>query len=183
MPHLWSDGYNPGFELRPFVTGYTKLFSQIVTSTIWQEPNDCRVLWITMLALKEKDNVCRATVPALAKLASLSLEDTVRYLEQFQQPDKYSRSQEHEGRRIAPAEDGWLILNGSKYQEKMSADHRREQVKEAVARHRKKRKLPEPGTRNGKVFPAHEGPLSKINKRGCSGGNPDELDPTDKEKF
>lgn len=121
------------------MNGYTKLFADIVTSTIWQEPNDCRVLWITMLALKDKDNICRATVPALAKLASISLEDAEKYLGQFQSPDKYSRSQEHEGRRIAVAEGGWLILNGEKYQDKLSAADRREQVRVNVARHRAKK--------------------------------------------
>ncbi len=116
--------------------GYTKLFSDIITSTIWQEPNDCRVLWITMLALKDRDNICRATVPALAKLSGISIEEAEGYLHQFQQPDKYSRSQEHEGRRIAPHEGGWLIINGEKYQEKLNAADRREQVRKAVAKHR-----------------------------------------------
>lgn len=120
------------------MNGYTKLFADIVTSTIWNEPNDCRVLWITMLALKEKDNVCRATVPFLAKASNISLEDTEKYLEHFQQPDKYSRSQEHEGRRIEPFEGGWLILNGEKYQNKLNGEHRKEQVRQAVERHRRK---------------------------------------------
>ncbi len=121
------------------MNGYTKLFGDIITSTIWQEPNDCRVLWITMLALKDRHNICRATVPSLASLSSISIEDAERYLHQFQQPDKYSRSQEHEGRRIAPAEGGWLILNGEKYQDKLSAEDRREQVRVNVARHRAKK--------------------------------------------
>lgn len=120
------------------MNGYTKLFSQIITSTIWQEPNDCRVLWITMLALKDADHVCRATVPSLAKLADISVEQCEDYLERFQQPDKYSRSQEHEGRRIEKVEDGWYILNGEKYRQKMSKEDRKEQVRKAVARHRAK---------------------------------------------
>lgn len=122
------------------MSGYTKLFSDIVTSTIWQAPNDCRVLWITMLALKDRHNVCRATVPFLAQASNISIEDAEKYLQQFQEPDKYSRSQEHEGRRISSADGGWLILNGEKYQDKLNAEDRREQVRQAVARHRAKRK-------------------------------------------
>ena len=91
-----------------------------------------------MLALKDRHNICRATVPALAKFVGISPEETEKYLEKFQQPDKYSRSQEHEGRRIAPAEGGWLILNGQKYQDALSGEHRKEQVRVAVARHRAK---------------------------------------------
>lgn len=86
-----------------------------------------------MLALKDKNNICGATVPALAKIVGITTEETEQYLEKFQQPDKWSRSQEHEGRRIAPTEGGWLILNGEKYQEKLSAEKRREDVRVNVA--------------------------------------------------
>lgn len=118
--------------------GYTKLFSEIITSTIWQEPNDMRVLWITMLALKGRDHVVNATLPSLAKLANISNEDCEAFLARFQQPDKYSRSQEHEGRRIEQCAGGWFILNGEKYRDKLNADDRREQVRLAVERHRAK---------------------------------------------
>lgn len=121
------------------MNGYTKLFADIVTSTIWSESSDCRVLWITMLALKDRFNVCRATVPALAKFVGITAEETETYLAKFQEPDKWSRSQEHEGRRIEPCEGGWLILNGEKYQDKLNAEDRREQVRAAVARYRAKR--------------------------------------------
>lgn len=120
------------------MNGYTKLFQDIVTSTIWSENSDCRVLWITMLALKGKNNICGATVPALAKIVGITTEETEQYLEKFQQPDKWSRSQEHEGRRISAVEGGWLILNGEKYQEKMNAEKRKDDVRENVARWRAK---------------------------------------------
>jgi hypothetical protein len=122
------------------MSGYTKLFSDIVSSTIWQEPNDCRVLWITMLAMKGKDHICRATIPALAKLANITLADCEGYLEHFTKPDKYSRSQENEGRRIEKIDGGFLILNGEKYRKLLSKDERREQVRLAVQRYRKKEK-------------------------------------------
>lgn len=122
------------------MTGYCKLFEDIVTSTIWQEPNDCRVLWITMLALKGHDHICRATIPALAKFANISIKDVEKYLEHFQSPDKYSRSQEHKGRRIEPVEGGWFILNGEKYRQKMSKEDRKEQVRKAQERFRAKAK-------------------------------------------
>lgn len=126
------------------MNGYTKLFSDIITSTIWQEPNDMRVLWITMLALKDRAQVVHATVPALANLANITNEECEQYLTHFQRPDKYSRSQEHEGRRIEPVEGGWYVLNGEKYRDKMNAQDRREQVRQAVARHRAKGKPAQP---------------------------------------
>lgn len=120
-------------------TGFTKLFGDIVTSTIWQEPHAARVLWITMLAMKEGDHVVRATVPGLAKIADITVDECEEWLTRFQQPDKFSRSKEFEGRRIEPHEDGWLILNGPKYQNKMRKEDRRDQNREAQQRHRRKK--------------------------------------------
>jgi hypothetical protein len=118
--------------------GYTKLFSDIITSTIWQEPNDCRVLWITMLALQDRDHICRATVPALAKICNITNELCEEYLTDFQQPDKYSRSQEHEGRRIEQIEGGYLILNGEYYQRLLSKEDRREYKRNKAQEYRDK---------------------------------------------
>jgi len=118
--------------------GYTKLFSDIVTSTIWQEPNDCRVLWITMLALKDEANICRATVPALAKMCNITNEQCEEYLTKFQEPDRYSRSVEFEGRRIEEVEGGYFILNGQKYRDMLRGQERRDYIREKVAAHRER---------------------------------------------
>lgn len=118
------------------MTGYTKLFQTIITSTIWNESNDCKALWITILALKGKDHICRATVPSLAKLNNLSIEDTEKHLKKFQEPDPYSRSTEFDGRRIQRVDGGWLVLNGNKYSQLMRSAERTEYVKEKVREHR-----------------------------------------------
>jgi hypothetical protein len=123
------------------VSGYTKLFQSIVTSTVWQEPNDCRVLWITMLALKERNHVCPATVPALAKISNISIEQCESYLKKFQEPDPYSRSQDFEGRRIKKVDGGWLILNGEKYRDLIRRDDRREYVAQKVREHRARKRV------------------------------------------
>lgn len=120
------------------MNGYTKIFQSIVTSTIWQEPNDCRVLWVTILALKGGDQICNATIPALAKFCNLTIKETEKYLQQFQKPDKYSRSQEFEGRRIEKVEGGFLVLNGKKYSDLLRSSERRDYICQKVAEHRKK---------------------------------------------
>jgi hypothetical protein len=121
-------------------TGFTKLFGDLVTSTIWQEPHSARVLWITILAMKEADHVVRATVPGLAKLADITVEECAQWMQKFQEPDEWSRSQEFEGRRIERHPDGWMVLNGPKYQNKMRKEDRREQNREAQKKHRAKGK-------------------------------------------
>jgi hypothetical protein len=116
--------------------GYTKLFQSIVTSTIWQEPNDCRVLWITMLALKGADHVCSATIPALAKMCDLTIDQTEQYLKKFQEPDPYSRSTEFDGRRIEKVDGGYYILNGPKFQNMLRHIERRDYIREKVKEYR-----------------------------------------------
>jgi hypothetical protein len=121
--------------------GYTKLFQSIITSTIWNESNDCKALWITILALKEKDNVCRATIPSLAKLNNLTIEQTREFMNKFQEPDEFSRTKAFDGRRLKEVEGGWLVLNGEKYRLKMNKDEIREYktIKQREYRSRGKR--------------------------------------------
>lgn len=105
--------------------GYTKLFNSILASTIWREGDKVRIVWITLLAMADKNGVAEGSVPGLADFARVSIEDVERALEALQAPDKYSRTKEHEGRRIKAIEGGWLLLNHSKYRAKMNADERR----------------------------------------------------------
>ncbi len=123
------------------MNGYTKLFQSIITSTIWQEPNDCRVLWITMLALKDKNNICNATIPSLALLCNLSIENTQKYLQKFQEPDVFSRSQEYEGKRIKKVDGGFYILNGQKYQDLLRNAERTDYIRDKVRQYRANKKV------------------------------------------
>lgn len=108
------------------MTGYTKLFGSIVASTIWREPHTIRIVWITMLAMANKTGTVEASVPGLADLARVTLDECKEALEALMQPDEYSRTPGNEGRRIQPVDGGWLILNHAKYRAKMGADEKRE---------------------------------------------------------
>jgi len=120
-------------------TGYTKLFKNIIYSTIWQESLETKVVWITMLALKDRDGKVMCSVPGLAKAAGVTLEQTLEALDRFKKPDEYSTTREHEGRRIEEIDGGWFILNHFKYQEAMSSEDRRAYwaLKQREARARK----------------------------------------------
>lgn len=106
--------------------GYTKLFSSIVASTIWREDDKTRIVWITMLAMKNERHIVEASIPGLADMARVSLKECEAALGKLEGPDKYSRNQENKGRRIEPCPGGWLILNGEHYRQLLSADERRE---------------------------------------------------------
>lgn len=108
------------------MSGYTKMFSSIITSTIWQESLATKVMWITMLAMANKNSVVEGSIPGIAHLAGVSLEEANVALEKFMAPDEYSRSSEHEGRRVEKVDGGWKILNRDKYRAKLSEEERKE---------------------------------------------------------
>ena len=86
---------------------------------------ETKILWITLLAMADKDGIAEASVGGLTDFARLSVEQTKKALIELSSPDEDSRTKEFEGRRIESVEGGWKILNHAKYREKMSADERR----------------------------------------------------------
>ena len=108
------------------MTGYTKLFSSIIASTIWRADDKTRLVWITMLAMADQFGVVEASVPGLSDMARVTVAECREALDELQQPDPDSRSSEQEGRRIEKVEGGWRLINHGKYREKMSRDERRE---------------------------------------------------------
>jgi hypothetical protein len=118
------------------MSGYTKLFSSILASTIWREPNEVRLVWITLLAMADKDGIAEGSVPGLADFARIPVEATREALARLSAPDPDSRSQEQDGRRIEPVDGGWRLINHGKYRAKMGADERREYNRVKQAQHR-----------------------------------------------
>jgi hypothetical protein len=119
---------------------YTKLDSGITDSTIWQAPDTTRLVWITMLAMADWHGYIGASIPGLAARARVPLNKCLEALDTFMAPDPFSRTKDHEGRRIAEADGGWVLLNHSKYREKQSEDDRRERSRLAMQSLRAKRK-------------------------------------------
>lgn len=93
-----------------------------------------------MLALRDRNHVVEASIPGLADVARVTVEECRDAIQRFLSPDVDSRSPEHEGRRIEKTDCGWRILNGEKYRNKMNEDERREynRIKQRETRARKK---------------------------------------------
>ncbi len=118
------------------MSGFTKLFESITDSTIWRTPDTTRLVWITMLAMSDQNGYVAASVPGLADRARVSLEACLEALAAFQAPDQWSRTKDHEGRRIAEVDGGWLLLNHAKYRAIRAADERREYMRNLMAKRR-----------------------------------------------
>jgi hypothetical protein len=66
------------------MSGYTKLFSSIITSTIWGEDSDTKVVWITLLAMKDRNGEVKSTIPGLARRESVLIRPSLNSLRQTQ---------------------------------------------------------------------------------------------------
>lgn len=119
---------------------YTKLFNSIVTSTVWQESSDVRVVWVTLLALADKNGEVQASIPGLANLANVSVADCKEAIAALSAPDEYSRTPDNEGRRIQAINGGWELLNYRAYRDKATDADRREQARLRKQRQRAREK-------------------------------------------
>jgi hypothetical protein len=117
---------------------YTKLFSHIIRSTIWQAEPTVKVVWITMLAIADRHGSVQSSIPGLAKDSGVSIEECLKALEHLSSPDKWSRTKDSEGRRISEMDGGWLILNYCKYRAQKDMEHERETARERMRRLRAK---------------------------------------------
>src|SRR5947208_2024472 len=113
------------------VSGFTKLFSSLIFSTVWREEMHVKVVWITMLAMANRHGDVLASVPGLADAARVSLRQCREALTKLAAPDPDSRTKTHEGRRIADVDGGWRLLNYEKYRAIRDADERSLQTPDA----------------------------------------------------
>lgn len=103
---------------------YSPLWSMITGSSLWKEPPHVVKVFITMIAVKNREHCVLFGPQHLFNLTQLDDEkqflDAIHVLES---PDTKSKfKQEFDGRRIERLKDrpGWLILNGAKYQKMMT---------------------------------------------------------------
>ena len=128
------------------MSGYTKLFSSILASSIWSESDATRIVWITMLAMADRNGRVSASLVGLAHQARKTVEETEAALKVLSEPDKYSKNPANEGRRIEALPDGgWKILNYSFYRNGLSDDEETAKARERMRRWRQKSKAQDAG--------------------------------------
>ena len=112
---------------------FTKLFASLLDSTLWvEQPHHVVRVWVTMLAMADKDGLVAASVPGLARRACVTTAEAEEALRVFLSPDRYSRTPDHEGRRIREVAGGWELLNYAKYRAKMVEDVRRDRARDSM---------------------------------------------------
>ena len=120
---------------------FAKLFSSITESSLWSEPKETRLLFVTLLAKADETGFVEASIPGIARVANLTLEETKQALECLQSPDEYSKNPENEGRRVAVVPGGFVLLNYQDYRSRRNAEERREYMRNYMKDYRAKRAL------------------------------------------
>jgi len=122
------------------MSGFTKLYQSIIHSTVWREPDHVRIVWITMLAMADREGIVEASVPGLADASRVDMTKCVEALDKLSSPDPYSRTKDFDGRRIGEIDGGWVILNYVQYRAKLTAEDKRRRNAEKQRRWREKQK-------------------------------------------
>jgi len=102
------------------MTFYTPIFSKIVDSSLWREPDHVLKVFLTLLAKQDPDHVVRGNAYNIGEWAKKTEQEAIDALKVLSSPDKLRlEKQPYDGRRIEKVNDGWLILNGEHYQQMM----------------------------------------------------------------
>jgi len=117
---------------------YAKLHTSLLTSSLWTEDTETRIVWITLLCLADKHGEVQASIPGLAKIAGVSLEGCEKAISKFLSPDKYSRSKVMEGRRLQEIDGGWEIITYAKHRAMASKEDEKEKAAERQQRFRQR---------------------------------------------
>ena len=120
------------------MSGYAKLYSSITESSLWcVGSKDARLLFISMLARADAAGIVEASLPGLAKIANLTVQETEAALTELSLPDVYDRSQNAEGRRVLKVDGGWAIVNYQVYRDRRNEDARRDYMRTYMQKYRK----------------------------------------------
>ena len=125
-------------------TGFALLWSKILESSLWvTETKETRLVWITLLALKDSKGIVQSSVIGLADRAKVSLDECREALRVLTSPDEHDTSGVKNGIRLEVIQGGWQIVNHELY--RFSTEAKREYWKEQKRKQRAVKGGPLPG--------------------------------------
>lgn len=117
---------------------FVKLFTSILDSTVWHEPEKTRIVWITLLAMSDRNGDVSSSILGLASRARVDINSVHDALNTFLSADLHSRTKDFEGRRIEEIDGGWHLLNYEKYRQRDNPEYLREKSAERQRRFRER---------------------------------------------
>jgi hypothetical protein len=119
---------------------YGKLFESMYDGTLYGQWQGIVTLQ-QLVILADEDGIVDMTPPALAARTSIPLEIIKAGIKQLEEADEYSRSPDHDGRRIVLIDPdrpwGWRIVNYAKYRDMRDREQRKEYMREYMRQKRK----------------------------------------------
>ena len=89
---------------------WNPLFSELVTSSILHHGPTVVATWALFVASADRYGEASLTVPYVAAIMGVPIEEIEKAFEVLSSPDPHSRSSEHEGRRIVKMDNGHYYL-------------------------------------------------------------------------
>ena len=115
---------------------FAKLDHGIIFSSLWGLDYHVRIVFVTMLALKDENGFVRSSFTGLLRASNVLANELSEALTVLESPDPDSRTPDHEGRRIMKVDGGWLVLNHEQY--RTSESEQREKTRLRVKKYREK---------------------------------------------
>lgn len=118
--------------------GFTLLWAKMLDSSVWvKESKETRLLWVTVMMMKNSKGQIHSSVLGLghrARLAPYEVKESLRIL---LAPDPDDTSGVEEGRRLREIPGGWEVVNHDLY--RFSTDEKREFWREQKREQREKK--------------------------------------------
>jgi hypothetical protein len=116
---------------------FNLLWSSIVRSSIWvTSSKETRLVWITILALKDRDGIVRSSLIGLADAAKVTKQECIDSLEELMSPDPDDTSGVEDGRRLRKIDGGWQVVNNERYRTARDIQREEWRIRQAECRAR-----------------------------------------------
>jgi hypothetical protein len=121
-------------------SGFTLLWSSMLDSSIWMEDAATRIVWFTLLMMKDDDGMVKtSSAKVIAHKARVTEEEARKALEKFLGPDPDSHLKNDEGKRVREVNGCLQIINHEQYRFSTDAKrlfwrHQKEEKKKREAR-------------------------------------------------
>lgn len=103
------------------MAGYTPVFGDIFTGSLYGRWPAAAV-WASLLPLMDKNGHLDMSLQAISGMTGWPMNLLEQGIQQLMEPDPYSRTPGHDGRRLIPIDPerpwGWIAVNHGKYREK-----------------------------------------------------------------
>ncbi len=137
---------------------FALLWGKILDSSLWvKESKETRLVWVTILAMKDVDGKVFASVVGLADRAKVTVEECRIALGIFLSPDPDDTSKVENGIRLREIQGGWQVVNNDLY--RFSTEEKREFWRQQKQEQREKKAVAKREKESRKLKAKGKGPL------------------------